>query len=224
MRQAFLPLQVPAALEGLLELALDLRWTWSHAGDALWETVDPTVWEHTRNPWTLLQNVSQERLQHLTQDAQFMQEFQRLMAERARYLTAPGWYGDVHSAAQVARIAYFSMEFGLGNGLPLYAGGLGVLAGDYLKAASDLGLPVVGVGLLYQRGYFRQMLDGDGRQMEMSPYNDPTGLPIQPVHSPSDGWLHVSLDFPGRTLLLRIWQARVGRVSLYLLDSNDPKQ
>jgi starch phosphorylase len=106
--------------------------------------------------------------------------------------------------------------------LPLYAGGLGILAGDYLKTASDLGVPVVGVGLLYQVGYFRQMVDAGGRQQEMYPYNDPASLPIRPVQAPAGGWLHVPLDLPGRTILLRVWQAQVGRALLYLLDSNDP--
>jgi starch phosphorylase len=115
------------------------------------------------------------------------------------------------------------MEFGLGEALPLYAGGLGILAGDYLKTASDLGLPAVGVGLLYQVGYFRQVLDVAGRQQELYPYNDPTSLPIQPVLAPAGGWLHVPLELPGRTLQLRVWQARVGRAVLYLLDSNDPE-
>ena len=119
-------------------------------------------------------------------------------------------------------MAYFSMECGLGEGLPLYAGGLGILAGDFLKTASDLGVPVVGVSLLYQRGYFRQMLDTSGRQQEVYAYNDPSSLPIQPVLAASGGWLHVSLELPGRILRLRVWQACVGRVVLYLLDSNDP--
>ena len=114
------------------------------------------------------------------------------------------------------------MEFGLDEALPLYAGGLGILAGDYLKTASDLGVPAVGVGLLYQAGYFRQMLDAEGRQQAMYPYNDPSSLPIEPVQAGSGGWLHVSLPLPGRTILLRVWRARVGRAALYLLDSNDP--
>ena len=107
-------------------------------------------------------------------------------------------------------------------GFPVYAGGLGILAGDVLKTASDLGVPVVGVSLLYQRGYFRQMLDTSGRQQEVYAYNNPTSLPVQPVLAASGGWLHVPLELPGRTLQLRVWQACVGRVVLYLLDSNDP--
>lgn len=222
MTHAFMPRELPAPLAVLAELALDLRWTWSHAGDALWQMVSPDIWERTRNPWVILQDVPQERLAQLAADVWFTDELQRLVHERDGYLEEPGWYGRQLGSSSMKVVAYFSMEFGLGEGLPLYAGGLGILAGDYLKTASDLGVPAVGVGLLYQQGYFRQVLDASGRQQELYPYNDPTSLPIQPVLAPSGGWLHVALTFPGRTLLLRVWLARVGRVSLYLLDSNDP--
>jgi len=114
------------------------------------------------------------------------------------------------------------MEFGLGEGLPLYAGGLGVLAGDFLKTASDLGLPVIGVGLLYQEGYFRQIIDAAGVQHEAYPFNDPGSMPIQPAQGPDGAWLRIPLDLPGRTVSLRVWQAQVGRITLYLLDANDP--
>ena len=120
------------------------------------------------------------------------------------------------------RVAYFCMEFGLGEALPLYAGGLGVLAGDHLKTASDLGVPLVGIGLLYQEGYFRQMTDGAGWQHEVFTYNDPASMPLRPVRAADGGWLHAALAFPGRTVRLRLWEARVGRVMVYLLDSNDP--
>jgi starch phosphorylase len=159
----------------------------------------------------------------LAGDPQFQHEVHRLTVGHQRYCNDPAWYQQTHASAPLRRIAYFSMEFGLGEALPLYAGGLGVLAGDYLKAASDLGVPVVGVGLLYHAGYFRQFLDADGRQQDLYPYNDSASLPIQPVLGASGNRVHVSLEFPGRTLLLRVWQARVGRVMLYLLDSNDPR-
>jgi starch phosphorylase len=220
--RALLPRHVPAPLGDLTELALDLRWTWSHASDALWQMVSPTTWEQTRNPWIILQDMSQERLDQLAREARFLEELQRLVAERTHYLDEVGWYGQTHRGATLTRVAYFSMEIGLGDGLPLYAGGLGVLAGDYLKTASDLGVPVVGVSLLYQQGYFRQVLDASGAQQALYPYNDPTSLPIQSVLAPTGGWLHVPLALPGRTVFLRLWQARVGRVTLYLLDSNDP--
>lgn len=113
------------------------------------------------------------------------------------------------------------MEFGLSEAVPLYAGGLGVLAGDYFKTASDMGVPILGVGLLYQEGYFRQNIDAEGRQHEAYPYNEPTSLPIQPTIGNEGAWLKIALELPGRTLYLRVWQAIVGRTRLYLLDSND---
>ena len=217
-----LPRPLPAGLEALTDLALDLRWTWSHAADDLWRMLDKEVWEATENPWVLLQDVSNQRLQQLAEDKQFREELDRLTVERENYLADPGWYGEVQQQYNVGKVAYFSMEFGLGEALHIYAGGLGILAGDYLKTASDLGLPVVGVGLLYQEGYFRQMLDADGRQLAVYPYNEPATLPIQPLRTSAGEWLHVALHLPGRALTLRIWQVNVGRVRLYLLDSNDP--
>jgi starch phosphorylase len=220
--RASLPRALPKALVGLAELALDLRWTWSHAGDALWRKVSPELWDRLRNPWVLLQDVPSDRLAALARDTAFRAELQQLLAGRARYMSDRGWYGRTPGPAGPRCVAYFSMEFGLGEALPLYAGGLGILAGDYLKTASDSGLPAVGVGLLYQVGYFRQVVDAAGRQQELYPYNDPTSLPIQPVLASAGGWLHVPVELPGRILQLRVWQARVGRVVLYLLDSNDP--
>jgi len=222
MFPAFLPRELPPGLEPLADLALDLRWTWSHAGDALWGKLAPDLWGATENPWVILQHVPRERLEHLAEDAAFKAELQRLVEDRAQYSSGTGWCGEAYTDVGIKTVAYFSMEYGLGEALPLYAGGLGVLAGDYLKAASDLGVPLVAVGLLYQEGYFRQMVDAAGRQQEVYAYNEPSSLPIQPVLTPSGDWLRVSLSLPGRTLLLRLWQANVGRVTLYLLDSNDP--
>ena len=218
----FQPRSLPENLEALTELALDLRWTWSHGADALWQMLDEEGWERTKNPWALLQDLSHERLQQLANNAKFCLELKRLSEERAAYQADNGWYGEVQSNLDIGRVAYFSMEFGLGEALPIYAGGLGILAGDYLKTASDLGLPVIGVGLLYQEGYFRQMLDADGRQLAVYPYNEPSTLPIQPLRTASGAWLHVPLNLPGRRLMLRVWQVNVGHVQLYLLDSNDP--
>ncbi|HEX9136320.1 MAG TPA: DUF3417 domain-containing protein, partial [Nitrospirota bacterium] len=137
---------LPPGLEGLADLALDLRWTWSHVSDRLWETLDPEVWERTENPYFILQNVSQSRLEEVARDPSFKEEIQKWLAERQRYLQDPGWYGRERAASGLKTIAYFSMEFGLGEALPVYSGGLGILAGDFLKTASDLGVPVVGIG------------------------------------------------------------------------------
>jgi starch phosphorylase len=212
---------LPSGLEALSDLALDLRWAWSHASDQLWKSIDPEIWEQTRNPWLILQSCSQERLEELARSEEF-NEFQRLVKARQEYLTQPGWCRQCYTESDLATVAYFSMEFGLSEALPLYAGGLGILAGDYLKAASDLDVPMVGIGLLYEEGYFRQILSDTGWQLEAYPDNDPLSLPIRPVLDHRGGRLRVPVELPGRTLSLRAWQVKVGRVALYLLDSNYP--
>jgi len=214
--------QLPQGLELLTDLATDLRWTWSHAGDALWKEVDPQTWEEFQNPYVILQNSPLQRLEELANDVHFRELLEHLADNRNEYYRRKGWYNTTYPDTKLRGIAYFSMEFGLGESLPLYAGGLGILAGDYLKAASDLGVPVIGVGLLYQEGYFRQMLDGDGWQQDVYPYNDPASLPIEPMISESGSWMYVTLHFPGRPVRFRVWKAIVGRVTLYLLDSNAP--
>ena len=158
---------LPPALERLRDLASDLRWTWSHPADSLWRTVDPAVWERSENPWSILQGVTRDRLEHLAVDPAFLGELGRFDDARQRYLREPGWFGEMYPHRPVRRVAYFCMEFGLAEALPLYAGGLGVLAGDFLKTSSDLGVPVVGVGLLYQEGFFRQAVDETGRQQAL---------------------------------------------------------
>jgi glycogen phosphorylase len=200
--------------------ALDLHWAWNHAGDTLWKRLDETLWERTHNPWLILQYVPVERLERLAGDRDFLRDLQRLEEVRERYRATPAWQPE--STATLPQVAYFSMEFGLHEGLPLYAGGLGVLAGDHLKTASDLGVPVIGVGILWQQGYFRQVLDADGRQAELYPFNDPASLPLRPVIGADGERLRVALNLPGREILLRAWQLTVGRTMLYLLDSNHP--
>ena len=217
----FMPL--PEPLAGLAILADDLRWTWSHAGDDLWNAVDPGIWQRTQNPYVVLQSVGSQRLQALAEDQDFCAQLSETLKERQQYMQRPGWFRETYGAtSSISGIAYFSMEFGIGEALPLYAGGLGILAGDYLKSASDLQVPVVGVGLLYQQGYFRQMLDSEGWQQEFYPLSDPGSLPVEPLYRDTGEWLQVSIDLPGRALLLRIWKAKVGNVTLYLLDSNHP--
>jgi len=218
----FLYQALPEGLDKLAELALDLRWTWSHEGDRLWSAIDPEVWDRTQNPWLMLQIVSHVEMRKFLRDRVFMGELRYLLQSRKEYLENPGWFRQHYPNKTLNTIAYFSMEFGLAEALPLYAGGLGILAGGYLKTASDLQVPMVGIGLLYQQGYFRQMVDGNGWQIEAYPYNDPNSLPIRLVTDAGGGWLRLSLELPGRTLWLRVWQAQVGGVMLYLLDSNDP--
>ena len=212
---------LPDQLEALAEIALDLRWTWSHSADRLWQTLSPEIWQRTSNPWLILQSVSQRRLDEIARDGDFLGQLETLRRQRQQYLTRPTWYAEAGYPPN-ARIAYFSMEYGIADALPLYSGGLGVLAGDHMKTASDLGVPVIGVGLLYQVGYFRQMLDADGQQLEVYPYSPPSNLPITALRDSEGAWLSVPLELPGRTVRLRLWQAQVGRASLYLLDSNEP--
>jgi starch phosphorylase len=211
---------LPDPLLRLSAHALDLHWAWSHAGDAVWKRLDEKLWERTQNPWLLLQYVPLERLERLADDPGFVRDVHALEESRRRYHATPHWLPP--GASSLPPVAYFSMEFGLHEALPLYAGGLGILAGDYLKTASDLGVPLVGVGILWQQGYFRQVLDAAGRQAELYPYSDPASLPVQPVAGPGGERLRIPLSFPDRTILLRTWQVMVGRTTLYLLDSNDP--
>ncbi|WP_262966003.1 alpha-glucan family phosphorylase [Methylobacter psychrophilus] len=221
MQHPYFPRTLPAELKILVEFALDLRWTWSHAGDALWQTIDPKIWQRTQNPWLLLQKVSKERLEALVNDSTFLVKLKELKQERAQYYSQEGWFQCEYADCQIGTVAYFSMEYGLGEALPIYAGGLGILAGDLLKSASDLNLPLVGIGLLYQQGYFRQMLDAQGAQQAFYPYNEPASLPIRPALDKQGNRLTIVLELPARDLFLRVWEVQVGRISLYLLDSND---
>ncbi len=212
---------LPEELAELRILALDLRWSWSHVADRLWRTIDADLWRHTRNPWLILQTVSQRRLQELARDGGFRRLIRELREEQVAALTGESWFERKHGAAGPA-VAYFCMEFGLTEALPLYSGGLGVLAGDHLKTASELGVPLIAVGLLYQQGYFRQAINPRGEQLAFYPFNDPSLMPISPVRNTDGEWLTIPLELPGRELRLRPWQAQVGRITLYLLDSNDP--
>jgi len=215
---------LPKDVEGfdfLAELALDMRWSWNHATDQVWRQLDPTLWEMTQNPWVVLQTVSRDKLKSVLADAAFRKNIDDLLRSKRQTAEAPAWFQQHHPQAPLTCVAYFSMEFMLSEALPIYSGGLGNVAGDQLKAASDLGVPVVGVGLLYQQGYFRQVIDKDGAQQALYPYNDPGQLPITPVRQPNGEWLRLEIALPGCSVWLRAWQVQVGRVKLYLLDSND---
>ena len=211
-----------AIADALTDLALDLRWSFNHSADQLWEQLDPELWELTHNPWVLLQTVSREKLQSVTAD----RRFQRLLADLHREKTlaqeSEAWFQKAHPRSGLSAIAYFSMEFMLSEALPIYSGGLGNVAGDQLKAASNLGVPVIGIGLLYQQGYFRQEIDAQGHQHALYPFNDPGQLPIRPVREPNGEWLRLVITMPGFKLWIRAWEVQVGRAKLYLLDTNDP--
>ena len=215
---------LPTEIEGfdsLAELALDMRWSWNHATDEVWRQLDPELWEITHNPWVVLQTVSRDQIERVLADPVFRKNVDDLLRTTRHAAEAPAWFQQHHPQAPLTCVAYFSMEFMLSEALPIYSGGLGNVAGDQLKAASDLGVPVVGVGLLYQQGYFRQVIDKDGAQQALFPYNDPGQLPITPLRHPNGEWLRLEIALPGYSVWLRGWQVQVGRGKLYLLDSND---
>jgi starch phosphorylase len=218
---SLLPMEVEG-FDSLAELALDMRWSWNHATDGVWRTLDPILWELTQNPWVVLQTVSRDQLERVLADPAFRKSVDDLLRAKRHAAETPAWFQQKHPQAPLTCVAYFSMEFMLSEALPIYSGGLGNVAGDQLKAASDLGVPVVGVGLLYQQGYFRQEINKDGAQQALYPYNDPGQLPITPLRHPNGEWLRLEIALPGYSVWLRAWQVQVGRVKLYLLDSNDP--
>ncbi len=208
--------------DALTELALDLRWTWNHSADELWGRLDPDLWDLTQNPWVILQTVSRERLQIASADPAFKRRVDEILTEKRAADQSPAWFQTTHPGSPLKLAAYFSMEYMLSEALPIYSGGLGNVAGDQLKAASDLGVPLVGVGLLYQQGYFRQEIDRYGNQQALYPFNDPGQLPVTPLREPNGEWVRLALPLPGFNLWVRAWSVTVGRRSLFLLDSNDP--
>jgi len=215
---------LPTGIEGfdsLASLALDMHWSWNHSTDEVWRQLDPELWKITQNPWVVLQTASRDRIEHVLGDPVFRKKVDGLVEASRQAAKAPAWFQRNHADAPLTSIAYFCMEFMLSQALPIYSGGLGNVAGDQLKSASDLGVPVAGVGLLYQQGYFRQAIDKDGGQQALYPYNDPGELPITPLRQPNGEWLRLEIELPGYSVWLRAWQAKVGRAKLYLLDSND---
>jgi starch phosphorylase len=226
---------LPEPLTALGTLATNLRWTWHPPTQDLFASVDPRAWQETGgDPLRLLSEVTPERLATLAADERFLGRCQALADDLDRYVTGPRWYQRRQEEIEQRRgpdsedhpafprsVAYFSMEFGVTEALPNYSGGLGVLAGDHLKAASDSGVPLIAVGLLYHSGYFRQSLSLDGWQVEHYPVLDPRGLPLELLTEPTGAPLLVHVAMPGdRVLRAKIWKARVGRIPLLLLDSD----
>jgi len=211
---------LPEPLSALGVLAANLRWTWHQPTRNLFAAVDPAVWQASGgDPLRVLADTSRDRLAELADDADFRVRVVSAQADLERYLTEPRWYQA--QEGYPAAVAYFSMEFGVTEALPIYSGGLGVLAGDHLKAASDLGVPLVAVGLLYHAGYFHQSLSPEGWQVEQYPTIDPGRLPLVPLTENDGTPVVVRVTLPDeRDLVARIWQARVGRVPLLLLDSD----
>ncbi|OZF00979.1 glycogen phosphorylase [Rhodococcus sp. 15-1154-1] len=217
---------LPERLHALEELSTNLRWSWHAPTQELFEEIDPQLWASTeRDPIALLGAVAPSRLEELAGSDEFTRKLDNLAADLRGYLARPLWYQKNTEAGRSlpSGIAYFSMEFGVSEVLPNYSGGLGILAGDHLKAASDLGLPLIGVGLLYRSGYFRQSLTADGWQAERYPSLDPQGLPLRILADASGVPVLIHVAMPGsRVLRARVWIAQVGRVPLLLLDSDIP--
>ncbi|MFP4104950.1 MAG: alpha-glucan family phosphorylase [Phycisphaerae bacterium] len=214
---------LPDKLSGLQEIAHNLRWCWS--GDALdlFRRLDHRLWEECyHNPVQMLGRISQERLVEMSDDEGFLAHLRRVLKELREYMASPGWYTREYGESDQPQIAYFCAEYGISECLPIYSGGLGILAGDHLKSASDLHLPMVAVGLLYQQGYFRQRLNADGWQLELFPRNDFHNMPLQPVNDSDGEPVSITIDILGRTVRARVWKVQVGRIPLYLLDSNVP--
>ncbi len=216
---------LPEPLRRLQELAFNMRWAWDHETIALFRRLDRDLWESTgHNPVWMLGLISQEKLQAASEDPAFMANLSAVCESFDAYMSDKGtWYQGHYSDLKKPIIAYFSMEFGITECLQSYSGGLGILSGDHLKSASDLDLPLVGVGLLYQEGYFQQYLNADGYQQELYPINDYSVLPVT-LQRKADGTpIKISVPMPGRELYAQIWKVQVGRVPLFLLDSNVPE-
>ena len=218
-----LPVAPAVGIDALADLAFDLRSGWNHEADPIWEAIAPDLWRSSGNAWLVYQNASRDRLEELLHTPRFREVVDRVQREREEAKSRLSWFETRHGGAQLDSVAFFSLEFALSEALPLYSGGLGNVAGDYLKAANDLGLPMVGVGLLYQQGYFRQAIDATGAQREFFPFNDTRLLPVAPLRDVHGEWVRVRLPRPGPPVWLRGWGARLGRIPLYLLDANDPE-
>ena len=218
---------VPALQDPLSDLetiARNMLWSWDSEFVELFKRIDSNLWYASgHNPVRLLGSIPQAKLDALAENQGFLNQLQRASEKLKSYLNDSTWYDRVCAESDKPTIAYFSAEFGVHECLPIYAGGLGILAGDHLKSASDLGIPLVGVGLLYQKGYFRQYLNIDGWQQEVYVENDFYNMPIELVRKDSGRALTVSVEYPGRCVLARIWSVLIGRVKLYLLDTNLPE-
>lgn len=209
-------------IDTLRQLAFDQTVRWSSSNDDIWRSLDTELWELTHNPCLVLNAVSEQKIGLMLADSHFHQRVAAVAAAHRDILAQPTWFDREHAGKALHQVAYFSMEYMLSEALPIYSGGLGNVAGDQLKAASDLGVPVVAIGMLWQHGYFRQEISAQGDQQALYPVNDTRQLPIEPLLRPDGSLLRLAIEMPGLTVWLRGWQATVGRNRLLLLDSNDP--
>ena len=217
--------QLPKRIEKLGEISNNLWWSWNTEFLRLFQKIDMDLWEQcSKNPVKFLKQVSQERLEKASKDITFLKEYDKVAENFQDYMSSKNtWFSNKYPGNKKDLIAYFSAEYGLDQTIPIYSGGLGILSGDHLKSASDLGIPLVGVGLLYKNGYFNQKINGYGQQETEYNNIDLYDLPINPVKDDKGDDLTIYVKFPKRRLYLKVWQVNVGRVKLYLLDSDIPK-
>lgn len=216
---------LPNRLERLDELSYNLWFSWRSEASRLFKQMDAKLWEDViHNPVKLLHQIDPQRIADLTKDEKFIATYDHVIHVFTQYLKNEGtWYKTSYDQAQKNQIAYFSMEFGIHESLPVYSGGLGILAGDHLKSASDLGIPLVGVGLLYREAYFTQFISQSGHQQSVYRHNDFSNMPIQPVRDEKNELVKVFVEVADRTIAARVWQVNVGRIPLYLLDTDFPE-
>lgn len=216
--------KLPEQICRLKELAYNFWFTWKPGGVEFFRTIKPELWrEAGHNPVRFLMQIREEDLVAASRDEDYLALYNRVFEQYDRYLTEEKWFEQHYPEHKDHVIAYFSAEFGLHESHPIYSGGLGLLAGDHCKSASDLGLPFVGVGLLYKHGYFTQKINGEGRQEAEYPFLNFFELPITPVNDSAGNRLLVPVELPGRTIYIQVWKARVGRVCIYLLDADIPR-
>ena len=217
---------LPLKIERLRELAYNLWWTWHPKARSLFIALDPKLWQETgNNPVRMLETVSPEKLLEASENPTYMTHYTQIIQQFDEYLNDRTPHEKVQASPAIkwsAPVAYFSAEYGLHESIPIYSGGLGTLSGDHLKTASDLNIPLVGIGLLYKNGYFRQVIDKNGVQTEEYPENDFSVMSVQNVRDDMGNEVQISLELPGRTLYANIWEVKVGRVSLYLLNADVP--
>ena len=216
--------ELPPRLERLRDLAYNVWWSWTPIAQDLFRQVDAEVWQASQgNPVAVLTQAEPNRLQALADDPVFLRDLGHVAESYDQYFTRPTWFEQTYTHLGSLRVAYVSMEFGIAESVPLYSGGLGVLAGDQLKAASDLGVPIVGVGILYRQGYFRQTIESSGGQRERFPNNDLELLPIKPARAPDNSPAVIRIPIDGHEVTAQLWRMDVGRVPLILLDANVPE-